>query len=349
MPELPEVQTVLDTLANRIKNRKIVDIKILYKPIVLENERTFKKLLIGQSFKQFKRRGKYLLFEMNDITLVSHLRMEGKYFILDDKTPINKHDHVIFYLDNGKQLRYNDVRKFGRMEIIDKDDDIDLSTLLNTNATRGATYNGAGCGTGQGFNAYFDGQGHIIKGVNLTSNGNVYLGLFGSIGKDAIIKNLIVDMELGLTGYTNTSGGGLAYNCAGLIENVCVKGVIKGGTSVYNSLFCTTLQASGKIKNCLGVDLSTGGFDKVGLLAGNVATGLSQIENSVAITQAQKVTAGMYNYAVRAIAGSTASPVDATVSSLADYYNGLSTNPFENILSDDGTNITWLGSNIGSK
>lgn len=123
MPELPEVQTVLDTLANQIKNRKIINIKILYKPIVECSDRTFKNKLIGQHFRNFKRRGKYLLFEMDDITLVSHLRMEGKYFILDDKTPLSKHDHVIFYLDNGKQLRYNDVRKFGRMELIKKDDD----------------------------------------------------------------------------------------------------------------------------------------------------------------------------------------------------------------------------------
>lgn len=123
MPELPEVQTVLDTLASQIKNRKIIKIKILYKPIVEVSDRTFSKKLVGQHFRNFKRRGKYLLFEMDDITLVSHLRMEGKYFILDEKTPINKHDHVIFYLDNGKQLRYNDVRKFGRMELIDKQDD----------------------------------------------------------------------------------------------------------------------------------------------------------------------------------------------------------------------------------
>lgn len=123
MPELPEVQTVLDTLETKIKNRKIENIKILYKPIVECSERTFKHKLIGQHFRKFKRRGKYLLFEMDDITLVSHLRMEGKYFILDEKTPLSKHDHVIFYLDNGKQLRYNDVRKFGRMELIEKDDD----------------------------------------------------------------------------------------------------------------------------------------------------------------------------------------------------------------------------------
>ena len=123
MPELPEVQTVLSVLERQIKNRKIVDIKILYKPIVECSDRVFKHKLIGQHFRNFRRRGKYLLFEMDDITLVSHLRMEGKYFILDEKTPLSKHDHIIFYLDNGKQLRYNDVRKFGRMELIDKSDD----------------------------------------------------------------------------------------------------------------------------------------------------------------------------------------------------------------------------------
>ena len=123
MPELPEVQTVLDTLETKIKNRKIVDINIRYSPIVDCPNTKFKKALIGQHFRKFKRRGKYLLFEMDDITLVSHLRMEGKYFILTDKTPLSKHDHVIFYLDNGKQLRYNDVRKFGRMELMAKDDE----------------------------------------------------------------------------------------------------------------------------------------------------------------------------------------------------------------------------------
>ena len=126
MPELPEVQTVLDTLNHQINDREIVKIKILYKPIVETSESTFKKKLIGQHFRCFKRRGKYLLFEMDDITLVSHLRMEGKYFILDDKTPLSKHDHVIFYLDNGKQLRYNDVRKFGRMELIAKQDNYEV-------------------------------------------------------------------------------------------------------------------------------------------------------------------------------------------------------------------------------
>ncbi len=123
MPELPEVQTVLDTLALQIKDRAITDIRIIYPPIVsMEGER-FKQELIGQHFRCFKRRGKYLLFEMDDITLVSHLRMEGKYFILNEEVPLDKHDHVLFDLDDGRQLRYNDVRKFGRMELIEKEEE----------------------------------------------------------------------------------------------------------------------------------------------------------------------------------------------------------------------------------
>lgn len=126
MPELPEVQTVLDTLELKIKDASILDIKVLYKPIVSTDIKTFKKKLIGQHFREFKRRGKYLLFEMDDITLVSHLRMEGKYFVQKNDEPLIKHTHVVFCLDNGYELRYNDVRKFGRFELIDKKENYDI-------------------------------------------------------------------------------------------------------------------------------------------------------------------------------------------------------------------------------
>ena len=120
MPELPEVQTVLDTLANRIKDAGIEDVKILYEPIVEGDSKQFREKLIGQHFRAFRRRGKYLLFEMDDLTFVSHLRMEGKYFIYDDEVPENRHNHVIFLLDDRRSLVYNDVRKFGRMYLIEK-------------------------------------------------------------------------------------------------------------------------------------------------------------------------------------------------------------------------------------
>ncbi|MBR2578396.1 MAG: DNA-formamidopyrimidine glycosylase [Erysipelotrichaceae bacterium] len=123
MPELPEVETVLRTLEDKIKDARIDGIDVLYAPIVEGDVRTFRKKLIGQHFRSFDRRGKFLIFGMDDITLVSHLRMEGKYYILGKDDPIDKHTHVIFHLHDGRQLRYHDVRKFGRMELIPKADD----------------------------------------------------------------------------------------------------------------------------------------------------------------------------------------------------------------------------------
>ncbi len=57
----------------------------------------------------------------DNTAFVSHLRMEGKYHYVDQYIPLNKHDHIIFNLDDGKQLRYNDTRKFGRMKLVSLD------------------------------------------------------------------------------------------------------------------------------------------------------------------------------------------------------------------------------------
>lgn len=126
MPELPEVETVLRSLEKRIKNKKIVNIDIRYKKIVNDNPSHFIKEVKGQSFRSFKRRGKYLLFYLDDVLLVSHLRMEGKYSIVDDGSKPTKHTHVIFYLNDKTELRYLDTRKFGRFELYP------LNTDLNT-------------------------------------------------------------------------------------------------------------------------------------------------------------------------------------------------------------------------
>lgn len=123
MPELPEVQTVLNTLKGLIKNRKIIDVEVLYPNIIVGDSQEFKKRVVNQHFRHFNRRGKYLLFELDDVVLVSHLRMEGKYFFKDESESTNKHTHIIFHLDDNKKLEYNDTRKFGRMELYEKDYD----------------------------------------------------------------------------------------------------------------------------------------------------------------------------------------------------------------------------------
>ncbi len=121
MPELPEVETVLRTLEPQIKDLQIMDVKVRYAKTVLADPEQFRKELTGQHFRTFRRRGKYLVFGMDDLLLVSHLRMEGKYFLQDPGEPVQKHSHVIFTLSNGKELRYHDTRKFGRMELMPLD------------------------------------------------------------------------------------------------------------------------------------------------------------------------------------------------------------------------------------
>lgn len=123
MPELPEVETVVRTLKQAVKDCKIVQVDIYWNNIIVGDLQVFKSSLIGQSFRRFKRRGKYIIFELDDCSLLSHLRMEGKYFIKDCTDKKEKHEHVIFTLDNGKTLRYHDTRKFGKMEVIPKSKD----------------------------------------------------------------------------------------------------------------------------------------------------------------------------------------------------------------------------------
>lgn len=122
MPELPEVETVKETLKRQILHRKIVDVQIYY-PNLIEYPTTtqFKKQIIGETIRNMHRRGKWLLFELDHYYLLSHLRMEGKYFIRTKKDERNKHEHIIFDFDNGEQLRYQDTRKFGRMHLIEKE------------------------------------------------------------------------------------------------------------------------------------------------------------------------------------------------------------------------------------
>ncbi len=122
MPELPEVETVKNGLKNKILKNKITNCKILYSGIIeYPDKSNFIKNITNQTINDIKRRGKFLIFELDDYYLMSHLRMEGKYFIKQPNELITKHDHVIFTLDNQKELRYNDTRKFGKMHLVKKD------------------------------------------------------------------------------------------------------------------------------------------------------------------------------------------------------------------------------------
>lgn len=122
MPELPEVETVKNTLKPKLVGKKITNIKIYHNNIIeYPSASEFSEKIINQTITDIDRYGKWLIFVLNDYYLLSHLRMEGKYFFKDKKDELSKHEHVVFSLDDKEELRYHDVRKFGKMWIIEKD------------------------------------------------------------------------------------------------------------------------------------------------------------------------------------------------------------------------------------
>ena len=118
MPELPEVRTVAKVLKEKIIGKKITSYQIRYQNIIEDGSLSFDNL-INKTILDINTYGKYLIFKIDNLYLVSHLRMEGKYYIKNIKDEINKHEHVIFILDNNISLRYHDTRKFGRMFLTD--------------------------------------------------------------------------------------------------------------------------------------------------------------------------------------------------------------------------------------
>ena len=118
MPELPEVETVRRGLEKLILGKKISNIDIRYPKMIKTDLHEFQKAMPGQVIQSMGRRGKYLLFYLSDKVLISHLRMEGKYFYYPDQVPERKHAHVLIHFEDGGTLVYEDVRKFGTMELL---------------------------------------------------------------------------------------------------------------------------------------------------------------------------------------------------------------------------------------
>ncbi len=118
MPELPEVETVRQTLRQFILQEEIEGIDVYYDNIIDGDTEDFIKRFTHQKICEINRVGKYLVFLCEHDAFISHLRMEGKYHIVDKGTPITRHTHVVFHLKD-QDLCYIDTRKFGRMKAVD--------------------------------------------------------------------------------------------------------------------------------------------------------------------------------------------------------------------------------------
>lgn len=128
MPELPEVETVKETLKGQVMGQVIESVEIFAEKMIKGlSPAEFKSRLKGQSIRGFSRRGKYIIFHLDDYFLLSHLRMEGKYFYHQTEAEPGKHVHLIFRLGNGHDLWYDDVRKFGTFHLYEKQTDLEAT------------------------------------------------------------------------------------------------------------------------------------------------------------------------------------------------------------------------------
>jgi formamidopyrimidine-DNA glycosylase len=117
MPELPEVETIAADLRPHLVGRAIVRCELGFPTIVRHPEpEVFIDSIVGQRITSVGRRGKYILIHlMHDLVLVVHLGMSGQLRLVEPATPLAKHTHAVFDLDDGMQLRYRDPRRFGRL------------------------------------------------------------------------------------------------------------------------------------------------------------------------------------------------------------------------------------------
>ena len=124
MPELPEVETIKRVLEPQIKGLTIEKAtakrpEVVARPAADE----FCRLLTGQTISHMTRRGKFLVIQLNsNDRIILHLRMTGCLLITPADYPEEKHTHIIFNLSNGKELRFSDTRRFGRLWLLGKDE-----------------------------------------------------------------------------------------------------------------------------------------------------------------------------------------------------------------------------------
>jgi formamidopyrimidine-DNA glycosylase len=128
MPELPEVEATVQYLRDRVEGVGITSAKVLWhRTVASKQPAVFEREIAGSTIEQLFRRGKFVGLELgtdNPLYLFVHLRMSGSLDVVSANAPLDKHDRVVLYLDNGKSIRFNDTRKFGRMYLCTSQDHV---------------------------------------------------------------------------------------------------------------------------------------------------------------------------------------------------------------------------------
>lgn len=122
MPELPEVESLRQKIKPQLSGSCIQRVLLRRKDLRYPLPLNLEKKIKGQRITNVSRRAKYLLIEFeNDLILAVHLGMSGRFFFADPNLVFDKHDHVIVELQDGRQLRFRDPRRFGMMFLLKKE------------------------------------------------------------------------------------------------------------------------------------------------------------------------------------------------------------------------------------
>jgi formamidopyrimidine-DNA glycosylase len=113
MPELPEVETTRRGIAPHLDGRRVTRVTVREPRLRWRVRSSLPDEVAGQSIRGTRRRGKYLLIDLERGSLIVHLGMSGSLRVLDAATPVMAHDHLDIVLDSGLALRFNDPRRFG--------------------------------------------------------------------------------------------------------------------------------------------------------------------------------------------------------------------------------------------
>lgn len=123
MPELPEVESTVRYLRERITNQRILRSQVYWpRTVATHSARNFSLSLRGALVTSVVRRGKFIgvaLQGKRTQHIFIHLRMSGSLDVIAASTEVAPHDRVIIFFESGKSLRFNDTRKFGRMYLCD--------------------------------------------------------------------------------------------------------------------------------------------------------------------------------------------------------------------------------------
>lgn len=119
MPELPEVETVKNSIKKDLVNQEFISLKIFWHKVIQNiSFKNFKSQIINKKIINIYRRAKYIILEYNDFLVAIHLRMTGKLYMQDLNSKLPKHTSLVLKLKK-KQLVFEDTRKFGRFYLFE--------------------------------------------------------------------------------------------------------------------------------------------------------------------------------------------------------------------------------------